>query len=137
MPTAAPVTRATFPANCAMIHPPGEVFRRMKPMDSLGRRLSLDARRATLCKGAHLLHGGHGGVTREGRQRRAVRPAQLARLFRLLAREEAVEQAGRKAVSAADAIVNVQLARWGNVRLAVNPGHRPPAMRSEEHTSEL
>src|SRR5919205_1538907 len=92
------------------------------------RPLSLYTCRAALGEGAHLLDGGHRRVAGEGRQQRAVRPAELERLLGRLAREQAVEEARGEAVAAADAVEHVELRGRGDVRLAVDPGHRAPAM---------
>src|SRR5208282_3484668 len=64
-------------------------------------KLPLDAGRAAFGKRLHLLHGCHCCVAREGGQQRAVRPAQLHRLFRFFALQQAVEKSRREAVAAA------------------------------------
>lgn len=54
--------------------------------------LTLHASGAAFGKGTHLVDRGHRGVTREGGQERAVRPAQFQSLFRLFARQQPIKQ---------------------------------------------
>ncbi len=71
---------------------------------------------------------GHGRVAREGGQQRAVRPAQVDGFLFRLAAQQAVEEPGREAVSAADPVVHIQLAGGRDIGLAVDPGHRAPTV---------
>ena len=69
------------------------------------------------------------GVGADGRLRcdqGAVGPAEL-RTPRAFAGEQAVEQARREAVAAADAVDDVELAGRADVALAVEPEHRAPS----------
>src|SRR5437763_11507147 len=70
-----------------------------RPSPSAVVRSALDARRAALRERAHLLDGRHRGVAGEGRQERAVRPAELQGLFGRFPVEQAVEEAGGEAVA--------------------------------------
>jgi hypothetical protein len=68
----------------------------------------LNARRAALGEGLHLLERRHGGVAGESGEQRAVRPAEFDGLLGRFARQQSVEKAGREAVAAAHAVVDVQ-----------------------------
>src|ERR1035438_9926368 len=68
---------------------------------------ALNPRRAALGKRAHLLQGRHRGVAWEGGQQRAMRPAQLHRFRRVFTSQQTVDEPGRVAVPATDAIQHV------------------------------
>ncbi len=91
-------------------------------------KLPLNPCRAAFGKSLHLLKSSHGRVTREGGQKRAVRPAQVDRFLFRLAAQQAVEEPGREAIPAADPVVHIQLAGGRDIGLAVDPGHSAPAM---------
>src|SRR5260370_40894579 len=55
-------------------------------------------------------------------------PAELNRFLGGLTREQAIEESSGESVPAADAIEHVQFALRSNVRLAVDPGNRAPAV---------
>src|SRR6266542_747974 len=92
------------------------------------RNSSLHPRRAAPREISHLLEGRHRRVARERRQQRPVGPAELDRFLRLLAREQAVEEPGGKAVPAADPVEHVELGGRRRVRLAVDPGDGSPSV---------
>ena len=84
---------------------------------------TLNSRRAASGKRPHLLDLRHRRVARERRDERAVRPSELQRLLRRLAVQQAVNQSRREAITAADAIADVELAGRRDVR-ACRPSTR-------------
>ena len=102
-------------SGCCERAPSAEGGGRIPRVRAPGEVSSLNSRRASLGERPHLLDRRHRRVARERRDQRAVCPAEPDRLLRRFAGQQAVEQARRKAVAAADAVVDVDLARRGHV----------------------
>jgi hypothetical protein len=67
-------------------------------------RSAFNAGGAAFGEGTHFFQGGHGRVSRECGEQRAVRPAELDGLFRGLACEQALKRTSGKAVAVAMAM---------------------------------
>jgi hypothetical protein len=62
---------------------------------------------SALRKSFHLIHGRHGGVAREGREQRPVRPTQFHRVIWFGSGKESVNKPASKSISTSDAIDDV------------------------------
>src|SRR5580658_2641419 len=100
------------------------VMRRSRDAGSL----PLNSGRSALCEGPYLVKCRHGSVAGEGGEQRAMRPAQLDGFSGVFAVEQAVDEAGGEAITAADAIENVEFGGRRGIRVAVDPGDGAPAM---------
>lgn len=90
--------------------------------------LPLDARGSSLGERAHLFDSRHGRIAGEGGQQCPVGPSELHRFIGIFTGEQPVDEAAGKPVAAADTVENVQLTGRRDMRAAVHPGDRAPAV---------
>ena len=110
--------------------------RRFSSSTSMGEQLTLDAGRAAFGKRFDFVQFCHRYVAGEGREQRAVGPAEAEALFRREAANQSVDQSRRKSVAAADAVDHVEIKRRADVALAVEPEDAPAVQSVLERLDE-
>src|SRR4051812_22572210 len=90
--------------------------------------LPLYPRRSSLRERPYLIDGRHGRVTGEGRDEGTMSPPEPHGLFGRFAGQQSIDQAGGEAVTTADAIVDIDIARRRHECVAIDPGNRAPGV---------